>query len=76
MLKMYPMSAITARSDNDLANEGVRYIRGLVLFLKHCCILFRCLSGEMSMTSCASGIAKKPITVETIFFGRLYKAWA
>lgn len=71
---MYPISTITARSDNDLGNEGARYIRGLVLSLKYYRTLSRYPSGETSTTSCTSGIAKKPITAETISLGRLHKA--
>jgi len=73
---MYPISTITARSNNSLGNKGARYIRGLVLSLKYCRTLSRYLLGETSITSYASSIAKKPITVETISPSRPYKARA
>ena len=75
-LKIYPISAITARSNNGLGNKGARYLRGLVLSLKYYRTLSRYLLGKTSTTSYASSIAKKPITIETISANRLYKARA
>jgi len=71
---MHPISAITAKRDNGLGNKGARYIRGLVLSLKHYRTLSRCLLGKTFTTSYTSSIAKKPITIETISPSRPHKA--